>query len=386
MDNLFLDLVYVSNFSACLKVFGLAKVKTLNSNNFSAQMSQSHFSRRSINCKNKSQINQANKITSVSSMPLLRQPLQTFVNKIICGDAGKVLSELPDESIDCVVTSPPYWALRDYGVKEQIGLETSIEEYLEKLLAVFAEIRRVLKPSGTCWVNLGDTYAYKTKGGHRNKPQNNMFDSLTKRATFPKLKTELNIPIKSLCLIPSQFALGMIEQGWILRNEIIWHKPNVMPQGASDRFTVDFEKIFFFVKQRKYYFCQQFESLKNLDRLKRPLLNPDNQHKQTESYWFSANPEISEKRRLKMLEKGRRKRCVWTVGTASFKGNHFAVYPPKLIETPIKAGCPKGGIVLDPFIGSGTTALVAKRFNRNFIGIEINPNYVQLARENINNK
>ena len=156
--------------------------------------------------------------------PLQTKPIEKFTNKIICGDALKVLKTIPDESIDCIVTSPPYWALRDYGVAGQIGLELTIEEYLEKLLAVFAEVKRVLKPSGTCWINFGDTYANKTKGGHRNKPQGNMYDSLTKRATFPKLKTELNIPAKSLCLIPSRFALKMIEQGWILRNSIVWNK------------------------------------------------------------------------------------------------------------------------------------------------------------------
>ncbi|MGI8468923.1 MAG: DNA-methyltransferase, partial [Pyrinomonadaceae bacterium] len=246
--------------------------------------------------------------------------IKPYINRIICGDALKILQKLPTESVDCVVTSPPYWALRDYGVKEQIGLESSIEEYLEKLLAVFDEIKRVLKPEGTCWVNFGDTYANKTKGGHRNKLQNNMFDSLTRRATFPKLKTKLDIPAKSLCLVPSRFALQMIEQGWILRNEIIWHKPNAMPQSIKDRFTVDFEKIFFFVKSRRYYFRQQYEQLKNPERLKRRLLDPNNKHKYTKSYWFSTNPKISEKRRLKMLATGRNKRCVWTIGTINFAG------------------------------------------------------------------
>ena len=124
--------------------------------------------------------------------------LEKQLSKIICGDALEVLKKLPDESIDCVVTSPPYWALRDYRVKGQIGLESSVEEYLEKLMNVFAEIRRVLKPKGTCWVNFGDTYANTTKGGQRNKPQHNMYDSLARRATFPKLKTELDIPVKIL--------------------------------------------------------------------------------------------------------------------------------------------------------------------------------------------
>lgn len=186
-------------------------------------------------------------------------------------------------------------------------------------------------------------------------------------------------------MIPSRFAIKMIANRWVLRNEIIWHKSNAMPQSIKDRFTVDFEKVFFFVKSRNYYFRQQFETLKNTERLKRRLLNPNKVHKQTDSYWTSRSPKISEKRRLKMLEKGRNKRCVWTIGTTNFAGNHFAVYPQRLIETPIKAGCHKGGIVLDPFVGSGTTAIVAKKLSRDFIGIELNPKYVKLAKNRLKN-
>lgn len=324
-----------------------------------------------------------NKTSQKSQQRIKQKPIESFTNKIICGDSLKILKTIPSESIDYVITSPPYWALRDYGVKGQIGLEATIEEYLEKLIAVFDEVKRVLKSSGTCWINFGDTYANKTKGGHRNKPQGNIYDSLTKRATFPKFKANLNIPSKSLCMIPSRFALKMIERGWILRNEIIWHKPNAMPQSVRDRFSVDFEKVFFFVKSRRYYFQQQFEPLKNPERLKRRLLNPSKAHKLTESYWTSANPNISEKRRLKMLERGRNKRCVWIIGTTNFSGQHFAVFPPRLIETPILAGCPMGGIVLDPFIGSGTTAIVAQKLGRNFIGIELNREYVKMAKRRI---
>lgn len=313
------------------------------------------------------------------------KPIEKFAGKIICGDALKILQTIPSESVDSVVTSPPYWALRDYGVKGQIGLESTIEEYLEKLLAVFSEVKRVLKPSGTCWVNFGDTYANKTKGGFRRRMQGNMYDRLTKRATFEKLKAELSVPAKSLCLIPSRFALRMIERGWILRNEIIWHKPNIMPQSVRDRFSVDFEKVFFFVKERKYYFRQQFEPLKSTERLERRLLDTDKKHKRIRNYWFSARPEITEKARLRMLKKGRNKRSVWTISTASFSENHFAVYPERLIETPILAGSPENGIVLDPFIGSGTTALASRKLNRNFIGIELNPEYVRLARRRIKN-
>lgn len=298
----------------------------------------------------------------------------------------KVLKTIPNESIDCVVTSPPYWALRDYGVAGQIGLESTIEEYLDKLLAVFDEVKRVLKPSGTCWINFGDTFANKTKGGHRNRLQGNMYDSLTKRATFPKLKTELSIPPKSLCLIPARFALKMIERGWILRNEIIWHKPNAMPQSVRDRFSVDFEKLFFFVKERKYYFRQQFEPVKNPQELRRRYSNPFEKHIYRKLNGRNYKSLGAIKRSQKeILKKGRKMRSVWTIGTGVTNGNHLAVYPPKLVETPILAGCPENGIVLDPFIGSGTTAIVAKKLNRNFIGIELNPEYVRLARNRIKN-
>jgi DNA modification methylase len=323
---------------------------------------------------------------SQMSLPKLnkQKPIEKLTNKIICGDSLKILKTIPDESIDCVVTSPPYWALRDYGMKGQIGLESSIEEYLEKLIAVFDEVRRVLKPSGTCWVNFGDTYAGKTKGGHRNKPQGNMFDSLTKRATFPKLKTKLSIPPKSLCLIPSRFALKMIERGWILRNEIIWHKPNAMPQSVQDRFSVDFEKVFFFVKERNYYFKQQFEPLRNPQELTRRFSNPFETH-------LYRKPEVRTYKTLKaiqqsqteILKRGRNKRSVWSIGTGAANNSHFAVYPPRLVEIPILAGCPTDGIVLDPFIGSGTTAVVAQKLGRNIIGIELSREYVKIARNRI---
>lgn len=315
------------------------------------------------------------------------KPIEKFTNKILCGGSHKVLKTIPDESIDCVVTSPPYWALRDYGVTGQIGLESTIEEYLDKLILIFDEVHRVLKPKGTCWVNFGDTYANKTKGGHRNKVQNNIFDSLTARSFIPKLKTKLNIPAKSLCLIPSRFAVRMIERGWILRNEIIWHKPNAMPQSVSDRFSVDFEKVFFFVKTGKYYFRQQFEPVKNPSELKRRFSNPFDHHQYRKSGRKSPkNLEAIKQNQNKILKRGRIKRCVWSIGTAASQANHFAVFPPRLIETPILAGCPENGIVLDPFIGSGTTAVVAKKLSRNFIGIELNKNYVKIANHRLSLK
>lgn len=319
-----------------------------------------------------------------TNQPKALPNLNKSLNKIICGDSLKVLKTIPDESIDCVVTSPPYWALRDYGVKGQLGLESSIEEYLEKLIAIFDEVKRVLKLSGTCWVNFGDTYANKTKGGQINKPQNNIFDSYNERSVIPKLSVKLDIPAKSLCMIPSRFAIQMIERGWILRNEIIWHKPNAMPQSVKDRFTVDFEKVFFFVKSRKYYFNRQYEPLRNPEELKRKISNPYENHRYRKLLGRAAKPMDKIKQSQKeILKRGRNKRCVWIIGNGLSKVNHFAVFPEKLIETPILAGCFEKGIVLDPFMGSGTTAIVAKKLGRKFIGIDLNRKYVKIANQRL---
>jgi site-specific DNA-methyltransferase (adenine-specific) len=177
----------------------------------------------------------------------------------------------------------------------------------------------------------------------------------------------------------------MTAQGWTLRNEIIWHKPNCMPASVRDRFTIDFEKLFFFVKSRRYHFKQQFEPLRDPRRLMRPLVTaPEHRKRQYGDLRMAAiNPKTEAASRRRMLERGRNKRSVWTVATRPFRGEHFAVFPPDLIETPILAGCPEGGIVLDPFSGSGTTALVAKRLNRRFVGIELNPKYARMSEERL---
>lgn len=237
-------------------------------------------------------------------------------------------------------------------------------------MEIFVEVSRVLKPTGTLWVNFGDTYAHPMKGGQNNRWRDDLFDSISERAKMPGLKTALNIPAKSLCLIPERFAFKMIEAGWILRNQIIWRKPNAMPQSVKDRFTVDFEKIFFFVKERKYHFERQFEPLKNREETKRRLSNPFANHQ----YWKisrrkQADSQTMQRAQKAILKNGRQKRCVWSIGTGTPNGKHVAVFPEKLVETPILAGCPQGGIVLDPFMGSGTTAVVARKLGRNFIGI-----------------
>jgi DNA modification methylase len=315
--------------------------------------------------------------TGMCSLPL---------NKIICGDALKILKRFPSESIDCCVTSPPYFHLRDYDVKGQIGLEATVDEYLGSLGAVFDEIKRVLKTAGTCWVNLGDTYGGSGTGlsyARRTSEKRRFLPSDIE--AMPKLAHHRGSESKSLLQIPSRFALLMTTRGWLLRNEIIWHKPNCLPSPVKDRFTVDFEKLFFFVKNRKYYFEQQFEPVANPKRLKSRYFNPESKRKwdYRKDQSLPINPEAIEKSRYKMLRLGRNKRCLWTVSPAQFRGNHFAVFPEKLIETPISAGCPKGGVVLDPFMGSGTTALVTQKLNRKFVGIEINSRYVQMAQRRV---
>lgn len=359
--------------------------------------------------------------------------IEKYVNKIINGNALEVLKEMPSDFVDMVITSPPYWALRNYGTNEQIwdglsncrhewevkkskpiklqsgnpvfqrkwrseasneqsstgcfcikcgawkgelGLETTFDLYIKHLADIFDQIKRVLKPSGTCWVNLGDTY-----GGHRGCLQRPGGDlDYSKKAMGEQAFINGKLPgtkHKCLCMIPERFSIEMIERGWILRNQIIWNKPNCMPSSVTDRFTVDFEKLFFFTKSTKYNFNQQFDPHKwdkvgsyrkgGLSKNGGSVDNPVEGKGNTTGSFRAFG------------KSGRNKRCVWKISPKPFKEAHFAVYPPELIETPIKAGCPENGIVLDPFMGSGTTALVALRLKRKFTGIELNPKYIQIA-------
>lgn len=284
----------------------------------------------------------------------------------------EVLRTLGDESVDCVVTSPPYWALRDYGMDGQLGLERTPEEYVANLCDVFDEVKRVLKKTGTCFVNIGDTYY----GGGRNRCNHNpKVKSKTVRGlvdlgdTLPGPKGVS----KSLAQIPARFAIEMSRRGWILRNEIIWHKPNCMPQSVRDRFTVDFEKVFFFVKNPKYYFEQQLE-LANYDGRKDTLYKggPKDMACGAHERW-----KVVDGKRMK------NKRSVWSVSTKPLREAHYAAYPEDLIRPMIKAGCPASGVVLDPFFGAGTTAVVAEQEGRGWVGIELNPEYVEIAKKRI---
>jgi DNA modification methylase len=301
-----------------------------------------------------------------------------FIDQIICGSNIDILKTLPDESVNCCITSPPYWALRDYGIEGQLGLEPTFHEYLDRLIAIFDEVKRVLRKDGTCWVVLGDTYSKSTvqnNNGTSNTGLNNGNGvkpaSKIRLHTRKKIKVSVNISEKSLLQIPSRFAILMVDHGWILRNEIIWYKPNCMPASVKDRFTVDFEKVFFFVKNKKYWFEQQLEPLTYPDFLKRTATNKQ------------GNGQLAKSVRFGSKEIGRNKRCVWQIPTKPFKEAHFAVFPPTLVEPMIQAGCPENGIVLDPFMGSGTVAKVALKLNRHFIGIELSPEYCEMAKKRI---
>jgi site-specific DNA-methyltransferase (adenine-specific) len=269
--------------------------------------------------------------------------LEKNLNKIIHGDALKVLkSEIPDESVDCCITSPPYWNLRDYGVSGQLGREKQPREYIDKLIEIFEEVKRVLKKTGSCWIVLSDTYDKD----------------------------------KDLVGIPEMFRLGMKDKGWTLRNKIIWKKRNATPQSAKDRFTIDYEYVFFFVKspKNKPYFKTQYEPHNPKYAYRYKTRFGSSTHKSGQGAF-----DFTKERFLKPNPKGRIKRCVWDIPVMTYRGAHFAVYPTKLLETPIHATCPEDGIVLDPFMGSGTTALVALQNNRKFIGIELNENNIELA-------
>lgn len=368
------------------------------------------------------------------------------INHIYQGDALSVLKTFPENSIDMVMTSPPYWGLRDYGVEGQLGLESTFEEYIWKLCNIFDEVKRVLKKEGSCWVNLGDTYS-ATRWS--DAPSTT---GISREHSDIVLDKKTNLPDKCLCMVPERFAIEMVNRGWILRNQIIWHKPNCMPSSVKDRFTVDFEKIFFFAKNKKYYFEQQFGNYQSLDDLKRRSNMNFYSSKENSKYFGSElDQEKTNRKRNEFYsyKNGRNKRTTWKISTESFSEAHFAVYPEKLCRTPIKAGCPEyvcrkcgkpkekvieteykgrtkygkeisknsktevnslfqsnlyitptkkdfkgysdcgcnvgfsSGIVLDPFFGAGTTGLVARKLNRNFIGIELNEEYISIAQKRL---
>lgn len=307
------------------------------------------------------------------------------------------LRELPGESVHTCVTSPPYWGLRDYGQPGQIGLEKTPEEYVARMVEVFREVRRVLRDDGTLWLNLGDSYA---GGAKRNTGRNdeNPEDIARRSALYqtgrPKalsggnkpgaIEVEHGLKPKDLVGIPWRVAFALQADGWYLRSDIIWNKPNAMPESVRDRPTKAHEYIFLLSKSPKYYY--------DADAIREPHTSPQNikYNKKTRNNqsWSDSQKGVGNAQRdsfggVGYNPKGRNKRTVWNVSTRPFKGAHFAVFPPDLIRPCILAGAPEGGVVLDPFFGSGTTGLVAQENGRDWIGVELNPGYIEMARERL---
>jgi DNA modification methylase len=307
------------------------------------------------------------------------------LNHIYTGDALRTLRTFPAESVDCVVTSPPYFGLRDYGTMGQIGLEQSPERFIERLTEVFMACRRVLKKEGTMWVVMGDSYAGSGRGaGNVNKKGKQLKASCT--GDFCKPYRLDGYKNKDLMGIPWALAFSLRSQGWYLRQDIIWSKPNPMPESVRDRCTKAHEYLFLLSKSARYYFdhSAMLEPAQYDGRTNR-LHSGSKKYHNNASGLKTQNMSKGGKRWANEIGgvPARNKRSVWTVPTHGFKGAHFATFPPDLIRTCIEAGCPAGGVVLDPFMGAGTTAVVAKELGRNYRGIELNEGYVGLAVERL---
>ncbi len=419
------------------------------------------------------------------------------LNKIYCGDSRELLAQLDDESVDCMITSPPYWGLRDYGLEPLIwdavdgcehewgdtlppsgqsnwhtfkrehhnpgchkttigapmkktnlnqnkghgnfctlcgawrgslGLEPTFQLYIQHLMQIFDEVWRVLKPTGTCWVNMGDGYiGGKGQSGAADPDKQQLRadkgESINKSyhqgdggqgKTSPSDRKQIGAKVKSLAQIPSRFAIGMTDAGWILRNEIIWYKRNCMPSSAKDRFTVDFEKVFFFTKNKKYWFEQQREGsnhyktvakvgqkrfggntapggdtiredriIETQGRNKRCVWKIDPLSVMREIIDSDETTEVKALAIQEMLSDIAEKGTLWDITTQPFKEAHFAVFPEKLVEPMILAGCPPKGTVLDIFGGAGTVGISAIKHDRNFILFELNPEYIEIANKRI---
>lgn len=302
-------------------------------------------------------------------------------------DCLQGLRKLPAECVDCCVTSPPYYALRDYGCDGQIGLEDTPQAYIDRLTEVFMEVHRVLKPTGTLWVNIGDSY----NGNKKGNTETNKNKRVAESNDFEK-KLWNGAKQKDLIGIPWMLAFRLRDAGWYLRQDIIWHKPNVMPEPATDRCTKSHEYIFLLSKAERYYFDYEQIQEEATTMENRPAGVVRNrkfgydskQNLHPEAYLMSGKSKQGQVSADDMPTGKRNKRDVWSVNTKPDLNAHFAVYPEELIRPCILAGCPKGGVVLDPFMGSGTTARCAHRWGRHYIGFELNPEYIDIIRRKSN--
>jgi len=296
-----------------------------------------------------------------------------FNSKILVGDVLVMLGTLEDASVDCVVTSPPYWGLRDYQVEGQIGLEPTLAEFVATMVKVFGEVARVLKPSGTVWLNLGDSYAGSGKGPSKSLNQDHHHLEGVHSAIVPN-----GLKPKDLCGVPWRVAFGLQDDGWYLRQEIIWHKPNPMPESVRDRCTKAHESIFLLAHPDsggKYYY--------DADAVREPGTRYKWNSQKFKSGDLTRHHGSTIGKEEADPSAGRNKRSVWTITTKPYSQAHFATFPPELPRTCIQAGCPEGGTVLDPFAGAGTTLLVANQLQRHAIGIELNPEYAAMAEQRI---
>lgn len=300
---------------------------------------------------------------------------------ILIGDALEILKGMRAESVDCCITSPPYYNLRDYGIEGQIGLETTPEEYISKLTEIFREVRRVLKNDGTLWLNIGDSYAGSGKGKKDIHTTNKGNKGSKNNSALQGNFRSAEIKPKDLIGIPWLLAFSLRADGWYLRQDIIWNKPNAMPESVKDRCTRSHEYIFLMSKSRKYYY--------DIEAIMEEAVTSDRSHPRGSK--GTSTPNMG---RRKQDEFGNRrytglkrnKRDVWNISTCGYKGAHFATFPLKLIEPCVLAGSREEGFVLDPFCGSGTVGEAAKIHGRNFIGIEINQQYAEIASERTKEK
>lgn len=337
--------------------------------------------------------------------------------QILKGDCREVLRTLPDESVHCVVTSPPYWGLRDYGVAGQIGLEASLDDWLEQMVLLMDECRRVLRDDGTAWINIGDGYCAAPNSGHGwessglTKPNGRERKiQIAQKAAMSGHRDFGDLKSKDMIGAPWRLAFALRAAGWWLRQDIIWHKPNAMPESIGDRCTKAHEYLFLLSKSARYYFDADAIAEPSSPNTRSRIKMPDgwdtgagghgNFHRggrekgatrdKVPGVTPKSAPEDSNIRAkgsfhasTTAILESRNKRSVWTVATKPFKESHFATFPPDLIEPCILAGCPAGGTVLDPFGGAGTTGLVADRLGRNAILIELNPEYAAMAERRI---
>ena len=304
-----------------------------------------------------------------------------MINQIHNEPCLETLKKMPNDFLDCVISSPPYWQLRDYGYDGQWGLEPTFKQYLEHLWEMMDEIYRVLKPSGTCWINLGDTYNNSGWAGDKKDKYNDQ--PIVASGTKAGRGGQKGYPDKCLVLIPHRFAIGCIDRNWIVRNDIIWAKRNGMPEPVNDRFTKKHEYIFLMTKSRKYYF--NLDAIRDKHIWENDKRNDGKRHQYGDDAKSHNDDKVGAKG-VSFNPLGKNPGTVsdfWDIKTKASSVKHYASYNVELITKPILAGCPEGGLIYDPFMGSGTTAIHSIMNNRNFIGSEMSTEYLKIANKRI---